>query len=188
MPIPLLPIHILWINLVTDGLPGLALATEPAEKDIMKRPPRPSGENIFANGLGIHIIWVGSLLAALTIATQAYSIYIKDAHWQTMVFTVLCLGQLTYSLAVRSETESFFQQGLFSNKRLFFTVIFSFIIQLGIIYFPFFNKIFRTAPLSTGELLFCVAMAFVVFFVVEIEKWIRRMRKNKLARLPYDID
>ena len=182
LPIPLLPIHILWINLVTDGLPGLALATEPAEKDIMKRPPRPSGENIFANGLGIHIIWVGSLLAALTIATQAYSIYIKDAHWQTMVFTVLCLGQLTYSLAVRSETESFFRQGLFSNKRLFFNVIFSFIVQLGIIYLPFFNKIFRTAPLNTEELLFCIAMAFVIFFAVEIEKWIIRMRKNKLAK------
>ena len=181
LPIPLLPIHILWINLVTDGLPGLALATEPAEKNIMERPPRPSGENIFANGLGIHIIWVGSLLATLTIATQAYSIYIKDAHWQTMVFTVLCLGQLTYSLAVRSETESFFRQGLFSNKRLFFTVIFSFLVQLGIIYFPFFNKIFRTAPLSTGELLFCVAMAFVVFFAVEIEKWVRRMKRNKLG-------
>ena len=188
LPIPLLPIHILWINLVTDGLPSLALATEPAEKNIMQRPPRPSGESIFANGLGIHIIWVGTLLAALTITTQAYSIYIKDAHWQTMVFTVLCLGQLTYSLAVRSETTSFFKQGLFSNKRLFFTVIFSFILQLGIIYFPFLNKIFRTSPLSTSELLFCIAMAFVVFFVVEIEKWIRRMRKNKLARVAYDID
>ena len=188
LPIPLLPIHILWINLVTDGLPGLALATEPAEKNIMKRPPRPSGENIFAKGLGIHIIWVGTLLAALTIATQAYSIYIKDAHWQTMVFTVLCLGQLTYSLAVRSETASFFQQGLFSNKRLFFTVVFSFAIQLGIIYIPFFNKIFRTAALSTGELLFCIAAAFVVFLAVEIEKWIRRMKKNRWASKQRDID
>ena len=180
LPIPLLPIHILWINLVTDGLPGLALAMEPAEKNIMQRPPRPATEGIFANGLDIHIIWVGSLLAALTIATQAYSIYIKDAHWQTMVFTVLCLGQLTYSLAARSETESFFRQGLFSNKRLFFIVIFSFILQLGIIYFPFFNKIFRTAPLRFNELIFCVAMAFVVFFAVEIEKWIKRMMRAKL--------
>ncbi len=147
----------------------------------MQRPPRPSGENIFAKGLGIHIIWVGSLLAALTIATQAYSIYIKDAHWQTMVFTVLCLGQLTYSMAVRSETESVFQQGLFTNKRLLFTVIFSFILQLGIIYLPFFNRLFRTAPLNTGELLFCITMAFAIFFAAEIEKWMRRMRKNKLA-------
>ncbi len=178
LPIPLLPIHILWINLVTDGLPSLALATEPAEKNIMRRPPRPAGEGIFANGLGIHILWVGSLLAALTIGTQAYSIFIKDAHWQTMVFTVLCLGQLTYSLAARSETLSVFQQGLFSNKNLLFTVAFSFILQLAIIYLPLFNKIFKTRPLSFAELAFCLGMAWIVFIAVEMDKWIRRARKK----------
>jgi Ca2+-transporting ATPase len=180
LPIPLLPIHILWINLVTDGLPGLALATEPAEKNIMQRPPRPAGESIFANGLGIHILWVGLLLAALTIGTQAYSIFIKDAHWQTMVFTVLCLGQLTYLMAIRSETISVFQQGLFSNKRLSFTVAFTFMLQFAIIYLPFFNKIFKTQPLSFKELAFCIAIDFIIFFAVEIEKWIRRRRKNKM--------
>jgi Ca2+-transporting ATPase len=182
LPIPLLPIHILWINLVTDGLPGLALATEPAEKNIMRRQPQHPGQGIFANGLGVHIVWVGSLLAALTIGTQAYSIYIKDAHWQTMVFTVLCFGQLLYSMAVRSESESVFKQGILSNMRLLLTVIFSFLLQFGIIYFPFFNKIFRTSPLELSELIFCIVMAFIVFFAVEIEKLVKRKIKKKLFK------
>ena len=178
LPIPLLPIHILWINLVTDGLPGLALATEPAERNVMRRPPRRPGESIFANGLGIHILWVGLLLAALTLGTQAYAIHIADAHWQTMVFTVLCLGQLTYSMAIRSETDSVFKQGLFSNMRLLGAVIFTFMLQFCIIYLPFLNKIFRTAPLSFKEIVFCVAISFVIFFAVEVEKWFKR-KKNK---------
>ena len=83
LPVPLLPIHILWINLVTDGLPGLALATEPEEKNIMKRPPQKPGQSILSNGMGVHILWVGLLLAALTIGTQAYAIHMDDSHWQT---------------------------------------------------------------------------------------------------------
>jgi Ca2+-transporting ATPase len=185
LPIPLLPIHILWINLVTDGLPGLALATEPAEKNIMRRQPQHSGESVFANGLGVHIVWVGFLMAALTIGTQAYSIYIKDAHWQTMVFTVLCFGQLLYSIAIRSESESVFKQGLLSNSRLLVAVIFSFLLQFGIIYFPFFNKIFRTSPLELSELIFCIAMAFIVFFAVEIEKWTKRKARHQVFKAGY---
>ena len=116
LPIPLLPIHILWINLVTDGLPSLALATEPAEKNIMRRRPALPGEGIFANGLGIHILWVGSLLAALTIGTQAYSIFIKDAHWQTMVFTVLCLGSLPIHWRPAQKLYLFFNKVYFLIK------------------------------------------------------------------------
>jgi len=91
LPIPLLPIHILWINLVTDGLPDLALAAEKEEKGLMKRPPRHPQESIFAHGLGAHILWVGLLMGAVSIFTQAWSIMTGHAHWQTMVFTVLCL-------------------------------------------------------------------------------------------------
>ena len=88
LPIPLLPVHILWINLVTDGLPALALAAEKSEKDIMKRPPRKPEESIFAKGLGIHVLWVGIFIGFLTIATQWYAVENTGTHWQTIVFTV----------------------------------------------------------------------------------------------------
>jgi Ca2+-transporting ATPase len=174
LPIPLLPIHILWINLVTDGLPGLALALEPAEKNIMQRLPRKPGQSIFADGLGIHVVWVGLLLAALTLFTQAYALYINDTHWQTMVFTVLCLGQLTHVMAIRSEKISLFRHGIFSNKVLLFTVALTFMLQMAIIYLPYFNKLFKTQPLTFKELGFCIALSFVIFIAVEIEKIIRR--------------
>ncbi|HEX2530282.1 MAG TPA: cation-translocating P-type ATPase, partial [Burkholderiaceae bacterium] len=88
LPVPLLPIHILWINLLTDGLPGLALAAEPAEKNIMQRPPRPPGESVFAHGMWQHIVWVGLTIAAASLFAQAWTIHTGSANWQTMVFTV----------------------------------------------------------------------------------------------------
>jgi Ca2+-transporting ATPase len=91
LPIPLLPIHILWINLVTDGLPGLALAGEKAETNIMRRPPRNPGESLFAGGVGYHIIWVGLLMAGVTLGVEGWAIANDVSHWQTMVFTVLAL-------------------------------------------------------------------------------------------------
>ncbi|MBK8871360.1 MAG: cation-translocating P-type ATPase [Elusimicrobia bacterium] len=115
LPIPLLPIHILWINLVTDGLPGLALSAEPAEKGLMDRPPRHPQESIFAQGLGAHTLWVGLLMGFATIFTQAWSIHTGHAHWQTMAFTVLCLSQMGHVLAIRSNTQSIFTQGFFSK-------------------------------------------------------------------------
>src|SRR5690606_31016555 len=105
LPIPLLPVHILWINLVTDGLPGLALASEKAEKDIMKRPPRKTNESLFAEGIGFHIVWVGLLMAGVTLGTQAWAIQNNNTHWQTMVFTVLSVSQLGHVLAIRSDRE-----------------------------------------------------------------------------------
>jgi P-type Ca2+ transporter type 2C len=103
-PIPLLPIHILWINLVTDGLPGLALTAEPAERDVMRRSPRPPHEGIFAHGLGFHVVWVGVLMAALALGTEVWLFEPGSVHWQTMIFSVLAFSQLAHVLAIRSET------------------------------------------------------------------------------------
>ncbi|MBM4141351.1 MAG: calcium-translocating P-type ATPase, PMCA-type [Nitrospira sp.] len=179
LPIPLLPIHILWINLVTDGLPGLALAAEPAEKGIMKRSPRHPQESIFAHGLGTHIIWVGLLMGFVSIFTQAWSIKTGHAHWQTMVFTVLCLSQMGHVLAIRSEKESLFSQGLFSNKPLVGAFILTFALQMATIYVPFLNPIFKTAPLTLSELAITLALSTVVFFAVEAEKvWKRKKWKG----------
>ncbi len=176
LPIPLLPIHILWINLVTDGLPGLALAAEPADKDIMNRPPRHPQESIFAHGLGIAIIWVGLLMGGVTLLTQAWAIKTGISHWQTMVFTVLCLSQMGNVLALRSERESFFSQGLFSNKPLLGAVILTFALQMATIYVPFLNPIFKTEPLSPGELFLTLVLSSVVFLAVEAEKFIKRKK------------
>ena len=176
LPIPLLPIHILWINLVTDGLPGLALAAEPAEKGIMERPPRHPKESIFANGLGLHIIWVGLLMGAVSLFTQAWSLKTGHAHWQTMVFTVLCLSQMGHVLAIRSERESVFTQGFFSNKPLVGAFLLTFVLQMATIYVPQLNAIFKTEPLTLNELMFTLALSSVVFFAVEFEKLIKRRR------------
>lgn len=171
-PNPLLPIHILWINLVTDGLPALALASERAEKDGMKQPPRPPKQSLFAQGVGYHIIWVGMLMAAVTLFTQYWAIK-NGWHWQTMVFSVLAFSQLGHVLAVRSDRTFLFRQGFLSNKPLLLAVGATFLLQLGVIYLPFMNPIFRTESLNLEELLFTGGMALVVFHAVEMEKWVR---------------
>jgi Ca2+-transporting ATPase len=174
LPIPLLPIHILWINLVTDGVPGLALAAEPAEKGIMNRPPRHPQENIFAHGLGIHIIWVGLLMGAVSLFTQAWAITTGHSHWQTMVFTVLCLSQMGHVFAIRSEKESVFSQGMFSNKPLIGAIVLTFVLQMATIYVPFLQPIFKTEPLTMSELALSLTLSSVVFLAVEAEKYFKR--------------
>jgi Ca2+-transporting ATPase len=180
MPIPLLPIHILWINLVTDGLPALALANEKAEEDIMKRPPRPTNESLFSDGVGYHILWVGILMAGVTLGTQAWSLHHNLDHWQTMVFTVLSLSQLGHVLAVRSDRTFLYKQGIFSNLPLFLSVLATFVLQLGVIYSPFMNNLFKTQPLTLNELILCILISIIVFHAVELEKWIRKRTFKKL--------
>lgn len=174
LPIPLLPIHILWVNLVTDGLPGLALTAEPAEKGVMTRPPRPPGESIFAHGMWQHMLWVGLTMGAVCLFAQAWAIHSGSSHWQTMVFTVLTLSQMGHVLAIRSERLSVFKQGLLSNRYLLGAVILTFLLQLATIYVPALNGIFHTQPLSASELGICLALSSVVFFSVEFEKWLVR--------------
>jgi Ca2+-transporting ATPase len=170
LPVPLLPIHILWINLVTDGLPGLALAAEPEERGVMQRPPRPPKESIFAHGMWQHMVWVGVLMGAACLLVQAWAIHTGNPHWQTMVFTVLTLSQLGHALAIRSERDSLFTQGLLSNRSLAGAVLLTCALQLATIYVPWLNAIFKTAPLTWQELAICLAMSSVVFVAVEIEK------------------
>lgn len=178
LPIPLLPIHILWINLVTDGLPGLALAMEPAEKGIMERTPRHPKESIFAGRLGVHIVWVGLLMGGVSLAVQAWSLQTGHAHWQTMVFTVLCLSQMGHVLAIRSESESLFSQGLLSNKPLIGAFLLTFALQMATIYVPQLNPVFKTEPLSLNELIITLAASSLVFCAVETEKLFKRRGKG----------
>jgi P-type Ca2+ transporter type 2C len=170
MPIPLLPIHILWINLVTDGLPGLALAAEPAERGVMQRSPRAPTESVFAHGLWQHVVWVGLLMGGVSLATQAWALQTGVQHWQTMVFTVLTLSQMGHVLAVRSERDSLFTQGLLSNAPVLGAVALTFALQMATVYVPVLQPIFKTQPLSAGELALCLALSAVVFVAVEAEK------------------
>jgi P-type Ca2+ transporter type 2C len=174
LPVPLLPIHILWINLVTDGLPALALSMEPAEGNVMKRPPRHPKESIFAHGLGYHALWVGLLMGGLVLGTQVLSMKYNDGHWQTMVFSVLCLTQLGHVLAIRSERQSLFKQGLLSNKTLLLAVGVAFLLQMITIYVPVLNAVFHTQPLNFMEMVLVLCVSSLVFVAVEIEKWIKR--------------
>lgn len=174
MPIPLLPIHILWINLVTDGLPGLALSVEPEEKGVMQRPPRPAKESVFAHGMWQHMVWVGFLIAALSLSSLAWANAQGSENWQTMVFTTLTFAQLVHVLAIRSERDSLFTLGLWSNPLLLITILLTIGLQLMVIYVPVLQSIFKTQALSPMELGVCSLLASVVFFAVEMEKWLIR--------------
>lgn len=180
LPNPLLPIHILWINLVTDGLPALALANEKAEANVMKRPPREPNQSLFADGLGYHIVWMGILMAAITLGTEAWATANKLEHWQTMVFTVLSLCQLGHVIGIRSDRSVFQQKGLFSNLSLIGAVILTLLLQLGVVYLPFMNAIFKTQPLSLEEVGICLAMSALVFVAVEAEKLLKLLFVKKV--------
>jgi Ca2+-transporting ATPase len=176
LPIPLLPIHILWINLVTDGLPGLALTAEPAEKAIMQRPPRPPNESVFARGMWQSIIWVGLLMAGVTLFAQSWALEADTAKWQTMAFTVLTLSQMGNVLAIRSERDSLFSLGLTTNLPLLGAVAITFALQMAVIYVPALNPIFHTTPLEAADLAFCLVISSVVFVAIELQKWLGRLR------------
>jgi len=108
------------------------------------------------------------------LAIQAWAYHSGSAHWQSMVFTVLTLAQLAHVLAIRSERESLFSIGLWSNRLLLGAVVLTVILQLAILYVPALNRIFKTAPLDAAELGVCVIGAAVIFLAVEVEKWMTR--------------
>jgi Ca2+-transporting ATPase len=170
LPLPLLPLQILWINLVTDGLPGLALAREQAEPTVMKRPPRPPDESIFAHGVTWHIGWVGLLIGGVSLGGMAWAYTSGADNWQTVVFTVLVLAQLGHSLAVRSETLPSFGRRFASNPALLGAVVLTIGLQLAVVYVPWLQGIFRTDALTAGQLAVCVGLALVVPAAVEVEK------------------
>ncbi len=177
MPLPLLPLQILWINLVTDGLPGLALAVEKSERDTMHRPPYPPKEHIFARGMGRDIAWIGLLMGVVSLAMGYWSWatgLASEAHWRTIIFTVLTLAQMGNALATRSDRDSLFQLGIFSNRALIGSVALTFGLQLAVIYWPPLQSIFKTTALTSGEFLLCVALSTIVFWAVEAKKLLLR--------------
>ncbi|MBI4444756.1 MAG: cation-translocating P-type ATPase [Acidobacteria bacterium] len=174
MPLPLLPLQILWINLVTDGFPALALSVEPAEEGTMHRPPHSRSESILSRGLGRHVLWAGLLMGFVSLAVGF--LYWRNQHsgWQTALFTTVSLSQMAHVLAVRSERQSLFHLGFLSNKMLSGAVLLTLFSQLFIMYFPLAQSVFQTRALPWFDLLICSAASSVIFWAVEVEKWLVR--------------
>ena len=179
LPLPMLPIQILWLNMLTDSLPGLALAAEPAEKDVMHRPPRHPQEGVFAGGRGRYIARFGLLIGCAALVLQAYASN-SGMAWQTMVFTFLVLNRMGVALSVRSDSFSLWQMGLLSNKPILGAILLVFVMQLAAVYLPFFNFIFNTEPLSLEELMIVLAASPLTLLAVEVEKLYIRWRAAPL--------
>jgi Ca2+-transporting ATPase len=179
-PVPLLPIHILWINLVTDGLPGIALVAEPAEKNIMQQAPRPPKENLFAGGLAAQIIFSAVILTVASLFVQWWAIqndYDVKAQ-QTMVFTTLCFVQLGNALSSRSFSRPLLAQGLFANRGMWGAIVLTIGLQLLIIYVPFLDSVFKTTVLD-GKAMTCIGVVTLVSTgLIELLKFMHAQRRR----------
>ena len=171
LPIPLLPLQILWMNLVTDGLPALALGIEPAEEDVMDRPPRVAGEAIFGGGVVPFIGIFGSLLAAVSLLIGWYGWSTDDPAAQTMLFTTLIFGQLVLALEIRTDRRSLLSVGLLSNRAMLVAVAIGVVAHVVLVYVPFFQGIFDTVALGLVDLAYSLAAAGTVLAAAEAWKW-----------------
>ena len=184
--VPLAPLQILWMNLVTDGLPALALAVEPAEPNVMKRPPIDPRENIFARGMGSYMIRVGIILAVITISLMVWAhgytnanftfdgiVYEKE-RWETMVFTTLCLAQMGHAIAIRSNTQLTIELDPRTNLYVWGSVIMTTVLQMVLIYVEPFRVFFGTKLLRPEELAVCFGFSALMFVWIELEKLVIR--------------
>jgi len=170
--IPLLPLQLLWLNLLTDGLLGLGLGLEPAEKNIMKRPPCSPKENLFSRAVGIQMVITGTAIGLVSLAIGMWYYHTGDPKWQTMIFTILAVAQVFQALASRSLTSSFFKTGITGNRILLGMIISVIVLQLIAVYVPSVSYFFRTEALSAVDLAVCAAAGAAVFSCIEIQKYL----------------
>ncbi len=176
MPIPLLPLQILWMNLVTDGLPALALGVEPAEKNVMKRPPYSSTESVFGRGMLTFILGMGAVMSLVSLGVGLIAYRMGIEAWQTLLFTTLIFSQLAVAMEARSEQESLFRTGLLTNPSMVWAILSTVALQLAVIYVPFMQRIFDTQALSSVELLVAFLASLSVLVVTELWKLVSRHR------------
>jgi Ca2+-transporting ATPase len=175
-PIPLLPLQILWLNLVTDGLPAMAMAVEPPEPGVMKRPPTPLGESLLGSDRGLRILMRGAALTVL-VGVPAYLLWhAGDEAWQTVLFTSIAFAELAGSFAMRSERVSLRRLGPFTNRALVGAVALTVALQILLVVVPFARDLIGLEPLAAGHWLLVVALAIAYLGVVEIDKAIHRRR------------
>ncbi len=185
LPLPLLPLQILWMNLVTDGLPALALGVEPAEEDVMRRPPHSSSEGIFGRGMGWFIVIAGVILSVATLGgvgllylagDQPWAQFVEETgNWQTFLFTTLVFSQMALALCVRSESNPLFRLRLRANPSLLFALLATVALQLAVVYAPPLQRVFQTQPLTLRQLAGVVGITVGVFAIAEVlEKLLAR--------------
>jgi Ca2+-transporting ATPase len=186
LDVPLTPLQILWMNLVTDGFPALALAVEPAEPDVMNRPPHDPKESIFARGLGAYMLRIGIVFSIISISLMYWAYFHAQnpdlpgdpERWKTMVFTTLCLAQMGHAIAVRSDTQMTYQMSPFSNPFVLAAVVITTVLQLMLIYVEPLRNFFGTQLLSPTELAICFGFSTLMFVWVELEKLVKRLLKR----------
>lgn len=181
MPLTLLPLQLLWLNLLTDGFLGLGLGLEKSERNVMKRPPYLPGESIFARGMGWHIGWLGLFIGVAAFGIGFGYWRAGSESWQTMIFTSLAFMQIAQALAIRSSSDSLFSIGLMSNRALVGMIAVVFVLQLAVIYIPLMQRTFGTYPLSAFDFAVTVAMGVALFAAVEFEKWRTRVSESEKA-------
>ncbi len=178
MPLPLLPLQILWMNLVTDGPPALALGVEPAEKNVMKRRPYSQARGIFGREMTSFIFTIGILMSVIAIAA-AWELWRNgDAAWQTTVFTVLVFTQLAVALESRSETESIFRIRFWGNRSMAAAIVLTTLLQLAVVYLPVGNAIFNTVPMPARDLAIAVGESLLVILFIEVWKFFLRWKRT----------
>ncbi len=189
-PVPLLPIQILWVNLVTDGLPALALGVDPVDPDIMRRQPRPPDEPVVTRERALLMLAQGAFIAACTLMAFSFVLFVEDEGLErarTAAFVVLACSQLFHSYNCRSQTESLFKVGVFTNKNLILATGVSFALQMAVVYMPPLQTVFKTEPLSLLDWVLVVAISSLPLWGAEAYKAIRRRTAtagaNEAARL-----
>lgn len=177
-PLPLLPLQLLWLNLLTDGLLGLGMGVEPAEQNVMQRPPYAPNEGTFSGATAVKTAWIGALIGGLTLAVGSWYYFSGNANWQTMVFTVLAFAQVGQALATRSNHASLFAIGLRSNPLMLLMVAAVLLLQLLVIYFPPMQSFFNATPLTALDLGITLAIGALVFIVIETQKKLFPIKAN----------
>lgn len=183
MPSPLLPIQLLWVNLVTDSLPAMALGTERMEKDIMQRKPLPPNSSFFSGGMGLDICLEGLMVGALALFAFLFGWhrYATLEHGRTMCFAVLSLCELVHAINMRS-SHSIFRTGLFGNRKLTLSIIVCIVMQVAVITVPALNPVFDTVPLYAEQWFFVAALSIVPLFAMECGKALDSVRKHTKSR------
>jgi Ca2+-transporting ATPase len=178
-PLPLLPLHLLWINVVTDGLPALALVVDPPEEDVLRHPPRHPDEPMLGAEQWRFIVTTGLLQAATTLGVFVWALNARDlVEARNLAFSVLVFGELFRAFAARSTTRLFWEVGAFTNVRLLAVVVFSVLLQLGIHHVPAAQAVFEIGPLTAADCALTLLVALVPVTVIEMAKLVRRWRRQ----------
>jgi len=178
-PVALVPLQLLWLNLMTDGVLGVSMGLEPAERDVMSRPPRRPGDSLLSGGFGWHAVTVGAVIGAVTLGVGVAYHTAGAPQWQTVMFTTLALLQVFQAFASRSATESLWRVGFWSNRGLVVAAGVVVTLQFAVLYSPV-GAVMGLEPLAPGDVLLCVGLGVVPLLGTEAWKaWRRRRRADR---------